>query len=150
MNEAAPGTIAHEAIQFLRGSKDGEEVSTTALANGIGRAGKRLAQHLSPALHAGLLARRVEGGFAFWRLGPKVDATQAPVIAADEKVVVKVSAMATPSIFAYADQRNAAPFSVALHTDGRLSVERHGRLVLELTASERIHLVNAAANGVAA
>lgn len=38
-----PGTIAHEALQFLRRS-GGEEVSTTALANGIGRAGKRLAQ----------------------------------------------------------------------------------------------------------
>lgn len=136
MNEAAPGTIAHEAIQFLRRSKDGEEVSTTALANGIGRAGKRLAQHLSPALHAGLLARRVDAGFAFWRLGPKVDATQAPVIAADEKVVVKVSALSTPSVFAYADQRNAAPFSAAAHTDGRVATERHGRLIAEYTATE--------------
>jgi hypothetical protein len=144
MNEAAPGTIAHEAIQFLRRSTDGEEVSTTALANGIGRAGKRLAQHLSPALHAGLLARRVDAGFAFWRLGPKADVAQAPVIAADEKIVVKVSALAAPSIFAYADQRNAAPFSAALSTDGRLLVERHGRLLMELTNAERLVLLDAA------
>lgn len=142
-----PGTIAHEALQFLRRSKDGEEVSTTALANGIGRASKRLAQHLNPALRAGILARRVESGFAFWRLGPNCDVEQAQVIAPDEKTVVWVDALATPSIFAYADQRNAAPFSVALHTDGRLSVERHGRLVLELTNAERLLLLNTAAKG---
>lgn len=141
-----PGSVAHEAIQFLR--KQGCEVSTTALANGIGRHVKRLSQHLAPAERAGLLKRRVEHGFAFWRLGPNADNAQAPALAADEKTVVKVSALAAPSVFAYADQRKAAPFSVALHTDGRLSVERHGRLLLELTDSERAHLVNAAANGV--
>lgn len=143
---AAPGSIAHEAIQFLR--KQEGEISTTALANGLGRAVKRLSQHLAPAERAGLLKRRVDNGFAFWRLGPNADATQAPEVAADEKTVVKVSALAAPSVFAYADQRKAAPFSVALHTDGRMAIERHGRLLLELTNSERVHLVNAAMQGV--
>ncbi len=138
-----PGTIAHEALQFLRAS--GGEVGTLALATGIGRSAKHLAQHLAPAVRAGMLTRRVNGGFAFWRLGPNSDAEQAPVVGPDEKIVVKVSALASPSVFAYADQRNAAPFSVALHTDGRLSIERHGRLLLELTNTEREHLVKAAA-----
>lgn len=149
MNEAvaAPGSVAHEAIQFLR--KHECEISTTALASGIGRAAKRLSQHLAPAERAGLLKRRVDNGFAFWRLGPNADATQAPEVSPDEKTVVKVSALAAPSVFAYADQRKAAPFSVALSTDGRLAIERHGRLLLELTNAERIHLVNAASQGVA-
>lgn len=116
----------------------------SALANGIGRSSKRLAQYLSPSMRAGLLSRRIEGGFSLWRLGPNADKAQEPAIAPDEKTVVKISALASPSIFAYADQRSAAPFSVALHTDGRLSIERHGRLLLELTNSERIHLVGAA------
>ena len=145
-DSVAPGTVAHEAIQFLR--THGGEATITALANGIGRAPKRLAQQLSPALHAGLLARRIEGGFAFWRLGPNSDKEQAPVIGPDEKIVVKVSALATPSVFAYADQRNAAPFSVALHTDGRVSLERNGRLLMELTNAERIQLVTAASRGM--
>ncbi len=138
-----PGTVAHEAIEFLRSS--GGEVAHVALAMGIGRPAKLLAQQLSPAVKAGLLARRVEAGFAFWRLGPNLDKEQAPDIGLDEKTVVKVSALAAPSIFAYADQRQAAPFSVAMHTDGRLSIERHGRLLMELTSDERILLVNAAA-----
>lgn len=141
-NVCAPGTIAHEAVQFLRRHPEG--VVSTALARGIGRSTKHLAQQLSPATHAGLLSRRVEGGFSFWRLGPNSDVEQAPAIDPDEKTVVKVSALAAPSVFAYADQRSAAPFSVAMHTDGRLSIERHGRLLLELTSSEREHLVNAA------
>lgn len=147
---ATPGTVAHEAIQFLR-TQD-SEVSTTALANGIGRAVKRLSQHLAPAVKAGLLTRRVDSGFAFWRLGSNADRTQplAPPTPdeLDRQRVVKVSALAAPSVFAYADQRRAAPFSVALSTDGRLSVERHGRLLLELNSSEREHLVKAASHGV--
>jgi hypothetical protein len=145
-NAVLPGTIAHEALQFLRASSG--EVGTLALATGIGRSAKHLPQHLAPAMRAGILARRVEGGFSFWRLGPNSDKEQAPTIGPDEKIVVKVSALAAPSVFAYADQRNAAPFSVGLHSDGRMSIERHGRLLLELTASERIQLVNAAARGV--
>jgi len=150
MTEAAPGTVAHEAMAFLR--RTGGESSTTALANGIGRSAKRLAQHLSPALRAGLLARRVDGGFAFWRLGPNADQMQPPVEPTpdeqDRQRIINVSALAAPSIFAYADQRAAAPFSVAISTDGRMAIERHGRLLLELTAAERIILVKAAAQGV--
>ena len=150
MNEAVPGSVAHEAIQFLR-TQDGE-VSTTLLASGIGRAVKRLSQHLSPAVKAGLLTRRVDAGFAFWRVGPNADRTQPPAEPTPDELgrqrVVKVSAKATNSIFAYADQRKAAPFSVALSTDGRASVERHGRVLLELTNAERIILVNAASRGV--
>ena len=142
----APGTVAHEAVQYLRNNPGA--LTTTALATGIGRSAKNLAQHLNPALRAGLLARRIEGGFAFWRLGPNADQDQAPEVSPDEKTVLKVSALAAPSIFAYADQRRAAPFSVAIHTDGRLSIERHGRLLMELTNDERIHLVNAAARGM--
>lgn len=143
---AVPGTVAHEAIQFLR-SQSGE-VTTSELARGIGRPVKRLSQHLAPAVTDGLLARRVDGCFAFWRLGHQLDRTQAPPVADEEQQVVKVSALAAPSIFAYADQRAAAPFAVALFTDGRMTIERHGRLLLELTNAERIQLVNAATKGV--
>lgn len=145
-NVCIPGSIAHEALQWLRTITG--EAGTHAVATGIGRSAKHLAQHLSPAVRAGVLSRRTESGFTFWRLGPNSDKQQAPALNPDEKTVVKVSALAAPSVFAYADQRHAAPFSAALHTDGRLSVERHGRLVLELTSAERVHLVNAAANGV--
>lgn len=137
-NVCEPGTIAHEAVQFLRRHPGG--ISTTPLANGIGRSAKHLAQHLESAMRAGILERRVEAGFTFWRLGPNVDAEQAPAIDPDEKIVVKVSAMAAPSIFAYADQRSAAPFSAAAHTDGRVHTERHGRVIAEYTAAEVVIL----------
>jgi len=140
-NVCAPSTIAHEALQFLRAS--GGEVGTLALATGIGRSAKHLAQHLAPAVRAGMLTRRVNGGFAFWRLGPNSDAEQAPVIGPDEKIVVKVSALAAPSVFAYADQRNAAPFSAAAHTDNRVHTERHGRVIAEYRAAEVVILKKA-------
>jgi hypothetical protein len=139
-DSCTPGTVSHEAMQFLLVHG---EASTTALANGIGRSAKRLAQHLSPAERAGIFSRRTEGGFAFWRLGPNADKDQAPEITPDEKIVVKVSAMASPSIFAYADQRSAAPFSSATHTDGRVHTERHGRVIAEYTASEVVILKKA-------
>jgi hypothetical protein len=152
MNEALPGSVAHEAIQFLR-CTDLVNVSTTMLAKGIGRQVKRLHQQLAPAVHAGLLSRTVDGGFAFWKLGSKLDSDVPPAETPDEQSiqrVVKVSANATPSIFAYADQRAAAPFAVALFTDGRMALERHGRLLAELTNSERLVLVKSATEGVTA
>lgn len=136
-------TVAHEAVQHLRTHG---ELNTTALAAGLGRSAKRLAQHLAPAVRAGILSRRLEAGFAFYRLGPNSDLSEGPKVT---HAVVKVSAMATPSIFAFADQRGAAPFSAALSTDGRLLVERHGRVLLELTNAERLVLLQAA-QGVAA
>ena len=141
------GSVAQDAVAWLRTVHG--EAGTHALATAIGRPAKHLTQYLAPAVRAGILTRRNEGGFSFWRLGPNSDTAQAPAIGANEKTVVKVSALAAPSVLAYADQRSAAPFSVALHTDGRALIERHGRLVLELTNAERIHLVNAAAQGVA-
>lgn len=141
-----PGSVAHRVIQFLRDCE--HDVTTTELSASIGYAGNRLAHKLNPAMRAGLLCRRIENGFAFWTLGPKADLEVPPPVGDGEQTIVKVSALAAPSVFAYADQRKAAPFSVALHTDGRLAIERHGRLLLELTNSERIHLVNAAMQGV--
>lgn len=137
------GTVAIEAVAHLRAHG---ELNTTALAAGLGRSAKRLAQHLAPAVRAGILSRRLEAGFAFYRLGPNSDLSEGPKVM---HAVVKVSAMATPSIFAFADQRGAAPFSAALSTDGRLLVERHGRVLLELTNAERLVLLQAA-QGVAA
>lgn len=136
-------TVSHEAVQYLRTHG---ELNTTALAAGLGRPSKRLAQYLAPAVAAGILSRRLEAGFAFYRLGPNSDLSEPPKVTHE---VVKVSAMATPSIFAFADQRGAAPFSAALSTDGRLVVERHGRVLLELTNAERLVLLQAA-QGVAA
>ena len=141
----APGTIAHEALQFLR-TQDGE-VTTTALSKGIGRNVKRLSQYLSPAVKAGFLARRFEGGFAFYRVGPGADKTQPPAEPTPDELgtqrVIRVSAIATNSIFAYADQRKAAPFSAAAHTDGRAHVERHGRLIAEFAPDEVVILKKA-------
>lgn len=141
----APGTIAHEAIQFLR--RNPGEVSTTGLAEGIGRPTKRLAQQLAPALNAGLLSRRTAEGFALWSLGHVSDARIAPPAPTpfeqDRQRVTSVSAKAMPSVFAYADQRKAAPFSVAVHSDGRILTERHGRIIAEFTAAEVVILRNA-------
>lgn len=92
-----PGTVANEAIEFLRSS--GGDVATVALAMGIGRSAKLLSQQLAPAARAGLLARRVDAGFALWRLGPNLDKEQAPDIGLNEKMVVKVSALAATSVF---------------------------------------------------
>lgn len=142
----APGTIAHEAIQYLR-KQNGAEVTTTNLAKGIGRNAKRLTQYLSPALKYGFLVRRVDGAFAFWRIGPSADKAQPPTEPTPDELgaqrVIRVSAISTNSIFAYADQRKAAPFSAAAHTDGRTHVERHGRVIAEFAPDEVVILKKA-------
>jgi hypothetical protein len=139
-----PGTVAHEAVQYLRTH---HEATTAALALGLGRSAKRLAQHLAPAVRAGILSRRIEAGFAFWRLGANADDRLAPAVTGPE--ITRVSALSAPSVFAYADQRGAAAFSASLSTDGRLVVERFGRVLMELTNTERLVLIQAAQGVIA-
>jgi hypothetical protein len=144
-----PGSVVHAAIAFLR--THGSEVPITTLGRALGgRDPKRLAQSLAPARKAGLLVRRLNSeGFALWSLGKDPDESTDRAAEegrpGDERQVVRVSAASAPSIFAYADQRGAAPFACSTYTDGRMAIERHGRLLLELTPDERMQLLKHAA-----
>jgi len=145
----APGTIEYEAIQYLR---ENGATTLSVLSIGIGRNFKRLASQLSCAVDAGLLTRTERGATAVYEVGPSaVDLTR-PIAEEDhdERTVTRVSAASVNSIFAYAKARNAAPFSCAMHTDGRLSIERHGRVVCELSTLEREIVRDAASRGVPA
>ncbi len=137
-NELTPGTIAHEAMQYLR--EHGETPQST-LAAGIGRNNKQLAAQLEAAELAGHLCRRFEYPYVLWSVGE--DSGGAPD--EDQRTTLSASARSAPSIFAYASERDAAPFSVSRSSDGRLSIERHGRLLLELTNAERELLLKGAA-----
>jgi hypothetical protein len=149
---ALPGTVAHSAVEHLRTLPVGTELSSHALASAIGQYTEGFGRFLAPSLRAGLLARRKAAGIALWSLGSNADAAIHPpeptLDEEDRATVRRVSAKAVPSVFAYGEQRGAAAFSVAISTDGRLTVERHGRVVLELNDDERRQLLDAAANGV--
>ena len=151
-NSAPPGTIAHRAIAHLRAFPQGTELSTSAIAHELGHPVSYFGKYLAAAAAAGLLSFRKEAGFSFWRLGPNIDRTQAPTrpskFEEEASRVRDVSALAVPSVFAYAEQRSAAPFSVSLSTDGRLIAERHGRVIAEFTDVERRVLIQAASVGV--
>lgn len=155
----APGTVAFEVLQWLRhrlASSGGavREVPHANLALAVGRTKKVLHDHLELARAAGMLSRTERANTYFWSLGPNsgLQYTNAPAVDApeDQRTVLKVDANVAISVFAYADQRSAAPFSVAMHTDGRIGIERNGRLVCELNDAERRKLLDVAANGVAA
>jgi len=151
MNEIqnTPGSVMHAAIAWVR--SQGREVTTAEIAAVVNRSGRRLTQHLHPAVRAGLLERRLDDGFAFWSIGkgvalePRVSKEEGD--AGDAQRVLRVSAAAVPSVFAYAEQRGAAPFACSVYTDGRMAIERNGRLLLELTNAERLQLLHHAALG---
>lgn len=153
-----PGTVSFKVIAHLQTMEPGAEISNREICNLMGTPINGTSTLLGPAVRASYLTKRMvevhgQPGKVHWRLGPKskgyvppADSTPVP---ADEQQVMSLSANAAPSIFAYAAQRGAAPFSAALSTDGRLSIERHGRLLLELNNEERA-LVVAAATSVSA
>lgn len=139
------GSVAATAIAHLKTLEQGFELSTHALAQAIGQVGDNFGQYLSAATRADMLRRRMERGIAFWSLGRNSDgdmpAPEGSTADQEGQRVVSVSALAVPSVFAYANERGAAPFSVALSTDGRLTVERYGRVIVEFTDEERLQLL---------
>lgn len=161
MNEAIrdlmpeAGTLPAKAIDHLREQEPGTKIETKLLCRAIGYSDKgavnMLAQYLLPYIRLGLLRReRLPGCPTMWALGHLLD-PDAPISDEDEqRPPSTVSAAAVSSIFALANERRAAPFSVGLHTDGRLSIERFGRTICELTDRERRELLRAAGWGVQA
>lgn len=95
MRSVVPGTVAFEAVQFLRRSGK-REFSTSALARELGRSAKRLTKHLYPAVRAGLVVRRVCAGQSFWSRGYAEITIEKPVIC------VQPGPLAFPSVFHYA------------------------------------------------
>ena len=144
---ARPGTLVDAAIQFLH---DNPDATTEALGTHIRCAANRVASILEPALLADVIERKEHGATWLWCVGPNADMEQSTAPDEDAREVVKVSAMAAPSIFAYADQRGAAAFSTSLSTDGRRTIQRHGRVIAELTDAERREFVKTATEGVPA
>lgn len=144
MSKTEPGTIAHKAVEYLRAQPSGTELSSYALADAIGVKWRHFGSYLHTAVCAHMLSKRVDLGVAYWS-APATSAirTQVPPSAANT-----LSALAVPSVFAYADSIDAAPFSCALSTDGRMRIERHGRLVLMLSRDEASQVANVAACGV--
>jgi hypothetical protein len=140
-----PGSIAGNVIAHLKTLEHGEELSTAALAQALGQMGDNFGQALASAVRSDMLRRRMEGHCIFWSLGRNSDGNlppaMPPLAEQESQRVVAVSALAMPSVFAYAQNRQAAPFSVSISTDGRLVAERHGRVVVEFTNAEREQLL---------
>lgn len=91
-----PGTIPFEAVMWLRAISP-MQLSTAELAHCIGRSAKRLPEHLAEALSAGLVARRVVAGTAFWAQG------HAELVAPPKPIVcIQPGPLAHPSVFHYA------------------------------------------------
>jgi hypothetical protein len=132
--EAQPGTFPYRVIAHLKSLPEGTEVSVTELAVALGWDNARgLKSWLVPAVEGGALAIRIGGArMCFYRLGDGKD----QYAKEDDKTVAHVPASAVSSIFAFADQRQAAPFSTMESSDGRLVLQRHGRVIAELTPDE--------------
>lgn len=146
------GVIARKVIEHLQSLAPHEERSSGQLSELLQQPVAGFGSYLAQAVRAGWLVKRIQGRAAYWSLGPSalaVEHADAYEAGDGERVVRIVSAGATPSIFAYARERHAAPFSVAKSTDGRLIVERFGRVVCEFTDTERRKLLAAAEKGVA-
>lgn len=154
-----PGTVSFKVIEHLQTLAPGSEITNRGICDVMGVPVNGTTTLLEPAVRAGYLTKRLsdktamQQGRLHWRLGPQSKGYLPPPDSIpsgpDAQQVMQVSANAAASIFAYAQQRQAAPFSAALSTDGRLSIERHGRLLLELNNEERA-LVVAAATSVSA
>lgn len=147
MSVIAPGSVAHAALTVLR-RQGVRELTTLNLANLLGRNAERLPAQLRQAQFGGFISRRELGNNILWSVGPQAEGNTPSE--AEEPARIAVSAQAVPSVFVYAQQRDAAPFSTALHTDGRLDIQRHGRVVCELTNVERLELIQTASVGVTA
>lgn len=153
-----PGTVAALTIAHLQSIEPGAEISNREICDALGRQIDGLAALLAPAVSACYLKKRMVNQFGvrphlLWSLGSESAGFTPPEdtkreAARHPRTVIQTSAMLAPSIFAFATQRCAAPFSVALATDGRLTIQRHGTTVLELTDSERKVVIEAAAKGV--
>lgn len=153
------GTWAHKAITHLRGVGSEVRMTTAELCQAIGYTSRSAASHLpqfllEPVRRGLLYRRRVPGAATVWGLGYLFD-SDAPEPSGPNEEGERVAqrtlpAAAVNSIFALADERRAAPFSVSLSSDGRLSIERYGRVLVELTDNERRQLLRAAGYGVIA
>lgn len=140
------GTLLFLAIETLQDHKHGHFISEVALAEMSGHSAKDLARRLVSGLKNGWLERFEMSGTHYWRIGSvsvdlHADIREQEEAEADARLQ---SANMHPSVFAYAADRGAAPFSCNLGTDGRLKIERYGRLIAELTNGERIKLLASA------
>jgi hypothetical protein len=132
--ESQPGTVPHRVIEYLKALPEGSEKSLAEIAVAFGWENARgLKSWLIPAMEGGALAFRYGGQrMTFVRLGDGRDRYARE----GDPQVAHVPATAVSSVFAFAEQRNAAPFSTAESSDGRLIIQRHGRVIAELTPEE--------------
>jgi hypothetical protein len=139
----APNSASARAIAYLSTLPAESRVTTAALHKAIGlRKGVGLLQAIEPAIIRNLVSvHRISERHTLVSLPekrqPEDDESHVPLPVQQ----TTVSAAAVPSIFAYAEQRNAAPFSSALSSDGRCTLQRQGRVIAELTAAEfEVHI----------
>lgn len=154
LEKVGVGTVARSAVEYLIRKPLGTELTTVVLAEALGQISAGLWGLLNPAVRQGYLACRKANGRTFWKLGPAItnsDTYEPAAATSDEdRTVTRMDAGALPSVWAYAKSRGAAPFSVSLSTDGRLTAERFGRVVCEFTDEERRLLIVSGSQGVIA
>lgn len=155
---AAPGTVAYAAVEYLKRHPMGTELSTAELCSSIGQHSSGFAQNLGPSVRARMLRRRKFGHLVMWSLGSAFDLSGLPeeFEPSDEDGPapgrgahqLRLSALAAPSVFALGEMATAPPFSVSLSTDGRMVIERKGRVIVVLSNEERRVIVKAATQGI--
>jgi hypothetical protein len=130
-----PNTEQHLILEHLRALGPGVEISCQQAAAVAGRPNASgLRSALREAIAAGFITvRQTSARYSWYRLG---DGKPLQPDDDSDSDVRRLSAAAVPSIFAYAQQRNAAAFSTLESSDGRLVLQRDGRVIAELTPKE--------------
>lgn len=136
-----PGTLAFRVVRYFEDLPEGTEMASTLLSDAMETNPHGIRLQLSKAVESGFLAVRYgthnSRQALIYSRGPEKmevpDVSEEGDLKPHQRTVPMTS---VPAHFAFAPQRDAGPFSVALTSDGRIVLERCGRIVCELNRFE--------------
>jgi hypothetical protein len=139
-----PGTAGYKAIQYLQSLAAGAAVPAQDLGQAIDVSPRIFASVLGRALEAGLLVKgkgnRHGKHIVTYSLGVHID-LRPEEREDDSDIPVRQSVVAASmcsSVFALGQHNEAAPFSSAITSDGRIVLERFGRAIAILSREEAL------------
>jgi len=141
-----PGTLAYRVIRHFQALPEDAQIAAVVLAEQMNTNPHGIRLQLLKAVEDGFLCARygVHNGrrAVYYSEGevrlPANSASEDGDMMPSQRAV---AAATLPAFFAFHPQREAAAFSLALTSDGRLIFQRAGRTVLELTTNETRALV---------
>lgn len=134
-----PGTTAHRVAVILLKQGDGASLLATVISEEMDLASDRLHSSLLPGTKAGFFLRETlanrQAAYSLSTTG-RLAMSEQDLSGLDDVRQSRVPAKACNSIFAIGEQRDAAAFSTMPSDDGRTSIQRYGRLLLEMNPAE--------------